>query len=685
MTDIKQYEPLWGSWHVDAFLGEGSFGKVYKVRKEEFGQVYYSAVKIISIPQSETEIRQAHADGLDDASLRSYFYAQVSDILQEINLMNDLRGNSNVVSFEDHKVIEKQNEVGWDILIRMELLTSLYEHIAEKPLSPDGVAKLGIDICKALELCTRQKIIHRDIKPENIFVSKFGEYKLGDFGIARQIERTMSGLSKKGTYTYMAPEVFKGEEYGATVDMYSLGMVMYRLLNRNRMPFLPLYPEPMTPKNREAALQRRMKGEAIPLPVDGSDALKRVILKACTYDRKERFSSAAEMRSALEALEGGGKSASFSAESSHCPDFASPIQATTANIENVEHTGSTSGVFGSSAAWAENKNADYTSATEGVFTNSWTRDGKSAADGKDAAKQEPSPKSPSILLIAGIVALITIGVAGGFLLGNQAKNINSVEMKPLVVQTAEPTQLSTIAPILTATPTPKPTATSTPRPTATSKPTAAPTARPTATPISAQSVLLPTKSITLEMGEKYQISATVVPANAANKHVTFSTTSNYISVDSNGLITAKAYNNWQGYDVGSAEVHLTVGNATDTIYIKVVNSYHAKWSPSRRRVNGWNVTTLDFSNPVPKCTGFDISYTVKKGSASNRKWAVFAYDGKKWKRVGDFVTTDRDMEVKTTASFDTMDIERVAVVPSSKPGSKSTSWESLMSITTLRY
>ncbi|MDR1299488.1 MAG: hypothetical protein LBJ84_04480, partial [Oscillospiraceae bacterium] len=64
MTDINQYEPLWGSWYIDAPIGEGSFGKVYRVKREEFGRTHYSAVKMIAIPQSEADLRQAKADGL---------------------------------------------------------------------------------------------------------------------------------------------------------------------------------------------------------------------------------------------------------------------------------------------------------------------------------------------------------------------------------------------------------------------------------------------------------------------------------------------------------------------------------------------------------------------------------------------------------------------------------------------
>ncbi|MDR1967053.1 MAG: protein kinase [Synergistaceae bacterium] len=305
MADIKQYEPLWGSWYIESPIGEGSFGRVYRVKKEEFGKAYYSAVKVLSIPQNESDLRRAKNDGLDEVSARSYFHSFVTDIIQEIDLMSAFRGNSNIVSLEDHKVIERENEIGWDILIRMELLTSLSDHVTKKPLDQDEVLKLGVHICRALELCAVKRTIHRDVKPDNIFVSPYGEYKLGDFGIARQIERTMSGMSKKGTYTYMAPEVFKGEEYGASVDTYSLGIVMYRFLNQNRTPFLPGFPAAITPKDRDDALQRRMSGEPLP-PIEGIDpALSAIVLKACAYDRKARFADATEMRKTLESVAGG--------------------------------------------------------------------------------------------------------------------------------------------------------------------------------------------------------------------------------------------------------------------------------------------------------------------------------------------------------------------------------------------
>ena len=199
-----------------------------------------------------------------------------------------------------HIIIEHEDDIGWDILIRMELLTPLIELTAQSQMKESEVIKLGVDLCKALELCRRYDIIHRDIKPENIFISANGDYKIGDFGVAKTIEKTKMGLSRKGTYLYMAPEIYSSRPYGPTVDIYSLGIVMYKLLNENRLPFLPEYPKPIAPVDKEEALYKRLKGMDIPEPKNGSRRLSRIVLKACAYKPEDRYSSAEEMRRDLE-------------------------------------------------------------------------------------------------------------------------------------------------------------------------------------------------------------------------------------------------------------------------------------------------------------------------------------------------------------------------------------------------
>lgn len=297
-----QYEPLFGVWHITKQIGEGSFGRVFELEREDFGQTYKAALKAITVPASEGELQEVLSEGMSEQSVRDYFGGFVGDLVKEFALMSRLKGTSNVVSYENHQVIEHRDGVGWDILIQMELLTPLNDYMRSHPVTRQDAIKLGIHMCKALELCQRYNIIHRDLKPENIFVSENGDFKLGDFGIARTVEKTTGGLSKKGTYNYMAPEVYKGEPYGSTVDIYSLGIVLYRLLNENRLPFLPAYPTPITHMDRENALMQRMGGTPLPMPVHGEGRLGEIVLKACAYRSGDRYSSPAQMRQELESI-----------------------------------------------------------------------------------------------------------------------------------------------------------------------------------------------------------------------------------------------------------------------------------------------------------------------------------------------------------------------------------------------
>ena len=293
---------VFDKWKICRELGQGSYGTVYEIQREDFGGVYKAALKVITVPQSRTELQSVLAEGMTPPQAKQYFYSVVEDIGRECAIMSRLKGTANVVSCEDLRVLEHPDGIGWDILIRMELLHPLLPYVYEHPMARRDIIKLGIDICKALELCQRYNIIHRDIKPENIFISDNRDYKLGDFGIARTIERTTSGLSKKGTYSYMAPEVYAGREYGFSVDTYSLGLVLYRMLNKNRGPFLPQPPEAITFSSREQALARRMSGEPLPRPFYGEGRLGEIVLKACAFDPKERYSSPQQLRQELEAI-----------------------------------------------------------------------------------------------------------------------------------------------------------------------------------------------------------------------------------------------------------------------------------------------------------------------------------------------------------------------------------------------
>jgi len=354
MDDLKKYEPLFGSWYADRVLGEGSFGKVYALKKSDFGKEYYSALKVIAIPQSNAEIDSLRSEGIDDESIKTHFEQFMAEVVSEFDLMSKLGDNSNIVSYKDHMVIPHDDGFGYDIFIRMEILTSLTKLLEKNRLTKNDVIRLGIDMCKALEVCQEHKIIHRDIKPENIFISERGDYKLGDFGIARTMEKTSGEMSKKGTFTYMAPEVYKGEPYGSSVDIYSLGIVLYRLLNNNRTPFLP--PPPGIPNlgDREAALARRMGGEKIPPPVGAEEGLAEIVMKAIEYNPKERFSSPRQMRDELEAV--------LYSETSNRALITNPENIIIDKIDKIDKTNESYKTIG--------KKVDYTVVNDGTITDS---------------------------------------------------------------------------------------------------------------------------------------------------------------------------------------------------------------------------------------------------------------------------------------------------------------------------
>lgn len=299
-------QEIWPEWRIVRKIGRGSFGVVYEAVRKDHQIESRAAVKVISIPQNESEIDSLRAEGLSADGTLTYLRGVVNDFVREIQLMESLKGVQNIVSVEDYKVVEKRGQIGWNIYIRMELLTPFNVYIQTKTMSEREVIKLGCDICTALELCAKRNIIHRDIKPENIFVNSFGDFKLGDFGIARKLENVTGGLSQKGTYNYMAPEVERGTQYDRTVDLYSLGMVLYRLMNRNRLPFLNTEQQLMNPNERMAALRKRMNGEPLPAPCDASPMLAQIILCACEYDSKKRFASPTAMKNALLSAAGTG-------------------------------------------------------------------------------------------------------------------------------------------------------------------------------------------------------------------------------------------------------------------------------------------------------------------------------------------------------------------------------------------
>lgn len=119
------------------------------------------------------------------------------------------------------------------------------------------------------------------------------------------IEKTMAGLSRKGTYSYMAPEIYNGQAYGFDADIYSLGIVLYKMLNNNRDPFLPAYPAPVKYGDKTEAMIKRIQGLPMPKPENADERLSGIVLKACAHKSADRYQHPKDLRLDLEAVAAG--------------------------------------------------------------------------------------------------------------------------------------------------------------------------------------------------------------------------------------------------------------------------------------------------------------------------------------------------------------------------------------------
>ena len=299
MTHLEVIQRVWSDWIIHEKLGEGSFGQVFRARKERFGVTQEAAIKVVRIPGDDAELKRVQSGyGLNEQELKEYFYPEVEKLKKEIVLMQELGEDSHIVRILDFEIIDAPDAiVGWYILIRMELLECLENYIKRADITVADVVAVGEDVLTSLEVCEERNIIHRDIKPANLFRSDKGVYKLGDFGIARDMRAGMGSLSHKGTENYMAPEVYLGKNYTSNIDIYALGIVLYKLLNKNRLPFMN--EEKLTAGSVERAFQKRNTGEELPKPMEAPDTLYEIIKKMCAYNPNERFQTAFEVKKAL--------------------------------------------------------------------------------------------------------------------------------------------------------------------------------------------------------------------------------------------------------------------------------------------------------------------------------------------------------------------------------------------------
>lgn len=282
---LRSKQPLFQEWYLETIIGEGSSGTIYKITDHNGN---HCALKIIPVTAVD-EMDTIHLQEQDFAAKRKYPEDMTDEILVEVRVMQTLEDHAGIVKYHAYDVIADADSFVYLILIKMDLLQPLHKvlRMRDTEFSEKEVVSMGIDLLTSLSECGKHHIIHRDIKPSNIFVTEDNRYLLGDFGSARLLKKTMMA-SHKGTLCYMAPEISSGQSYNSTVDIYSLGIMLYQLLNYRKLPFLNTDSKF---SDIEAAVEKRLSGVTLPPPEHADYELGNIICKMCAYAPKNRYAT----------------------------------------------------------------------------------------------------------------------------------------------------------------------------------------------------------------------------------------------------------------------------------------------------------------------------------------------------------------------------------------------------------
>lgn len=284
MSDSFYIPGEWQQWTLNRVLGQSSMGFIAVIQKSGGA---FSYIKQINISEN------------GDGSNYDALHSKTKELTEEINKNNGLK---NVLKYEDFTIQENSGSGGCQFFARMKFARSLADVLSKQGnLSEIEIIKLGIDMCTALSSLQSKNMIHGNINPGNIFFDSKGNYKLGGIGTLGELDIFIGGsMADLNTY-FIAPEATNSLTRNSLTDIYSVGSVMYYLLNNNKPPFVDRNFSQLSHMDKEDYLKGKMSGETFPAPVNcKNEYLINVISTACEFDPGKRWKNPNAMKNALE-------------------------------------------------------------------------------------------------------------------------------------------------------------------------------------------------------------------------------------------------------------------------------------------------------------------------------------------------------------------------------------------------
>lgn len=242
-------------------------------------------VKIISIPASQVQLQALLLTGAyqTEAAARDYFLELAQGIVAESDILLSLSKKEGFLPFEDHQIVPKEKDVGYDVYLLSSYQRTLARHLRKTNMTHLAAINLGLDICAALTVARQSGYLYADLKPENIFITNDRKFKIGDLGFLKLDSLKFTSIPERCISAYTAPEIVDAfSDVNPTIDIYAAGLILYQVYNGGSLPF-----------------NGRAPAEVLPSPAYADYELAEIILKACAPDPNERWQDPFEMGQAL--------------------------------------------------------------------------------------------------------------------------------------------------------------------------------------------------------------------------------------------------------------------------------------------------------------------------------------------------------------------------------------------------
>ena len=292
---VRKISPLLDAMELGECFSQHDGVSCYTLTHPESGREF--VLKFISIPASAEQVQALLLTGAyaSEAEAAEYYRKEAEALVKEAEDRKKLLDCPYILPFLGVQMEPKEEGVGYEVYAVLPKRNSLKDYLEQNAISHLRGINMGIDLCVALSALREEGCVHGNLKPGNVYFSDSGRFLLGDFGLISTDDMQYAVLPEQYRSSYTAPELrnFMGG-LNTTVDIYSLGMILYRIYNGNHAPF----EDEQTPA--KAADTRRLEGDPLPAPLYADYELAEIIQKACAYKPEDRYQTPDEMRVALE-------------------------------------------------------------------------------------------------------------------------------------------------------------------------------------------------------------------------------------------------------------------------------------------------------------------------------------------------------------------------------------------------